>query len=198
VFGTHIVGQVQNCLQAIIEANQTGIILRYDEQHCKYCRAAINCPEYRRNVSAITTTHTSDITDPLVIARYLDVAKQAKKWAANVEHRAKQMIQFEKVPVPGWEMRARAGSREVTNAQKAYESTVGSKVITHEQFMQMVTLKIGDLENTYARARKDADKTPLKRAKEELATLLEGAVTRKPDSLVLYKTNENEGDDDNA
>lgn len=199
VFGVDVVEYIKNMIIGIKEANRNGIVLHYHERACKYCRARLNnCPEYNRNVCALVTTHTSDITDPLAVSRLLDVAKQAKKWAANIEHRAKYMIQFDKVPVPGWEIRAKAGSREITNAQAIYEAVVGAGTLTHEEFMALVTMKIGALENVYAAKCKAKDNTPLAKAKRDLNELIADAVERKPDSFVLYKNNDEEGETDNA
>jgi len=185
VFDQSIQARVKDCINEILESHKSGIILRYNEKTCKYCSAMLNCPEYRRNVALVANQHTTEITDPDAIANYLVIAKQVKKWAQNLEHRAKYMMQFEKVEIPGWCLRSSAGSREITDTQAVYQATVGEGILTHDEFMSLIDVKIGKLEDAYAKARKAKDNTPLVQAKRELGELLKDVVIRKSDSYTL-------------
>ncbi len=185
VFAGNVLAEVQAAIQQAMDANAAGLTLRYSEAACKYCAAKTECPEFNRKAMAVVCQSTQAVTDPRIIADWLEKAGAAAKWAENVKHRARQMMIEEKLEVPGWGLANRQGKRIVKDAQALYQKI--QPVIGHEAFMALVDVKMGEIEDVYARKRKEVAGISLVAAKRELAELLEGAVERQPDSLELRR-----------
>jgi hypothetical protein len=63
--------------------------------------------------------HASNITDPSVMARALQVARVMEKWCESVRHHAIKM-RLSGVEIPGHELRTRSGNRKITDALAAW------------------------------------------------------------------------------
>jgi len=185
VFTGGVLHEVQAAIQGAMAANEAGLNLRYSESACKYCAAKTECPEFNRRAMAVVCQSTTAVSDPLIIADWLEKAGAAAKWAENVKHRARTLMIEEKVEVPGWALASRQGKRTIADAQAAYQRL--APVIGHEAFMQAVKLDIAAIEDAYARKRKESDGITLVAAKKELAEVLDGVMERSGDTLELRR-----------
>jgi hypothetical protein len=101
---------------------------RHAGGHCKYCRAAGDCPALRERalVAARTEfTHTEDIVPPrpdrltlLQLSRVLEEADMVDQWITAVRVRAKSLADKGE-EIPGWKLVDKRGRRVWANEEEA-------------------------------------------------------------------------------
>jgi hypothetical protein len=153
--------------------------------HCRYCPAALRCSVLRLPVPAVDDVATIpdpfDVTDPVVMARFLEArdlagitAKRIEEWRAAIGEAASIML-ANGTPVQGWTRRETLLPRECIDLAAAFGSV--KDAIPQERFLACCKLSLPALETEYAAARPDVSKAAAKRL---LADLLGELVTRAP------------------
>lgn len=104
-------------------------MLNRHDQACQYCGLIARCPKHTDYAIAVAKkyaplelveeVHSSEISDPAVMAQAYAAARVMEKWAASVKKHATEMA-MNGIELPGWEIRERAGNRSITNPVIAY------------------------------------------------------------------------------
>lgn len=112
------------------ERSQDESLLNPHDGACQYCGFIARCPKHRNHaldvakkyapLELVDETHSSQISDPEQMARAYAMAKVLEKWAASVKKHATEMA-MNGIPIPGWEVRERAGNREIASPVLAYQ-----------------------------------------------------------------------------
>ncbi len=162
-------------------------------EYCTWCARALTCSALVNRVGAVqrgredwelVQYHSSKITEPEEMAKALRLARQVKVWCESVEFHAKEMAFTRGKELPGYRIQERAGTREVSNLQKAWQLTK----LPAEKFLPLCKIGWQGLENTYAQHHQ----LKLAAAKRELAALLEPVTTRKPATKSLVSVSDKE------
>lgn len=183
-----IVATVQH---VIARAEAPGMELHAGD-HCRYCPALAICPEQRRQAVALGEVHSSEVNDPVHMARLLTLAKQVAKVCDSIEYHAKELARRSGGTLTGapgeasYRLESKGGKRQIEDANAAFAAV--QDVVTSADFLKLVAVSAAQLEDAYARARKAAEPAlTLKAAKGELAMRLGPLVTRNADSESLVK-----------
>jgi hypothetical protein len=188
VYGPQDEARIVRLLTEIRErASEPGMVLR-SGTHCSYCPAAKVCPEYARATSALVQTSTSDLLAPSTLAQYLQFAKMAPRWAANVRHHATQLL-MSGVEIPGVRLRTKQGNRKFADEQGAYQIAMNNG-ITHEEFMAATKTSVAQVEEAFVRHWREAaeakgEKLTIKDAKDRFMAEFGDEIERGSDSTVL-------------
>jgi len=178
---------LNNITRVIEQAQSDTLVLSASEEACRYCKAKGKCPAYQNKFEqmAIATVdqHTSELSTD-VLAQYLDSWKLLKSFGTKLEHQAKERL-LRGEEIDGWMLKSKAGSRVAVDAQGIFNAV--QDCITLDQFMECITVSLPQLEEKYARTKKETDGITLKQAKTELCEVIAGFVSRKSDQVVLTK-----------
>jgi hypothetical protein len=168
----------------IQEVNNPGITLCAGEW-CKYCKYKPKCKEHARQFTEIIQTSNKELDDPIELAKRLELGSIAKKWYDSVRHAAQGYV-AKGGEIPGYYMQTRQGKMRVEDPNAAYQTMVADGCLTHEQFMEHVTITPGKLEDAYSRQNRVETGETLKEGKEFFQS--QPWVTRGGDSQVLTKS----------
>lgn len=143
--------------------------------NCEFCGRKAQCPALNKLALAIAERfdpsmilpegdlHGSQITDPLVMARALQIAPIMESWAASIKRGALEMRMASGIEIPGYDLAERKGSRKITDPQAAWESV--KDIISPDEFAACADVSMPDLEAAVAakapRGKKAATKQQL-------------------------------------
>lgn len=164
-------------------------------EYCSWCSKILTCPAMQRHVDVVAAKYApeesdqiacwnpGEVSDPATVGRMLTIARIVGPWCESVEKHAKLMLKTGK-QVPGWSILERAGARQITDITKAF-ALCG---LSEAAFLRCCSVKVGELEETYA-AEKGMKKVAAKRELKEL--LAEVTETKKPYAILVRQKNEN-------
>ena len=160
-----------------------GLLLVPSEQACRYCPAKAICPAIR--LEALERVEQGDITiadDQM--RNYWEAAGMAEKWAKSIKAQIKSMVlaaeSVDIPPPPGMKVTKTKGDRYVDDPQRVFDTI--SHRLTIDQFLAMCHVKVTELEEMYARQRKEEGVT-LVDAKKEFTELMGDLIKRGRGSL---------------
>lgn len=147
---------------------------------CTYCARAGTCPALAATAATIATRydsqfqlpdgslHGSEIRDPEILSRLLELAPIIEKATAGWRNAALNLWQQDGVPIPGFSLMERNGSRKITAPIVAYQLFLdkGGKA---EDYARVADVPMGELEDLFASL---APKGSKGAAKQELNDLL--------------------------
>ena len=105
--------------------------------------------------------HPSRISDPATMSRALIVSRVLEKWCESVRHHALQM-RLSGVEIPGHELRARSGTRRITDPLAAW--AVVRDRVAPDQFIACCDVSLPKLEETVAESAPRGGKTKAKQS----------------------------------
>jgi hypothetical protein len=162
---------------------------------CLYCRRKATCPALHNHALKLASgysdelvlpeeVHPSHITDPLVMARALQVARVMEKWCESVRHHALKM-RLSGVEIPGHELRTRSGNRKINDALAAWGVVRDS--VEPDRFIACCDVSLTKLEDAVAA---NAPRGGKAKAKHELCESLAavGAYEAGSESTFLTRT----------
>lgn len=126
---------------------------------CKWCSKQLTCEGPAAMAMAIASGredwelenyHSSQINEPVEMAKAWRLAHLMEKWVEAVKFQAKQMA-LAGIPLPGLVLKDRAGSRYVEGTPgDVYKVLTDAKIsIPREQFLEACSLALGKLEDIY-------------------------------------------------
>ena len=154
-------------------------------EFCGWCAKASICPALKERALAIAggredwtleNYHSSQISTAVEMGKALRLAKLMEKWCESVHYHAQKLAESGIVP-DGFEYSRRAGSRYITDIQKAFERSG----LTAEEFMACCSVGVGDLSEAIA---KRVGVSPAVTSKK-LNAILGDALAQKPETKVL-------------
>jgi hypothetical protein len=127
---------------------------------CRWCGAKLTCPALKKNalvlvdkykgqsddmdMTTLANAHPSEISDPNVLRRMLDVASIMEEWAKSVKYHAKNLVNNEGVEIPDYTMRHRKGKPKTGNADEIFN--VLSLQLTPQEFMEACSVSVPKLQ----------------------------------------------------
>ena len=143
----------------------------YPTDGCLWCSRKGKCAALHNHALKITSGysdelvlpdqfHASQIFDPAVMARALQVARVMEKWCESVRHHALQM-RLSGVEIPGHELRTRSGTRSITDALAAW-GVVRDRV-SPDRFIECCAVSLPQLEEVVAATAPRGGKAKAKR-----------------------------------
>jgi CRISPR/Cas system-associated exonuclease Cas4 (RecB family) len=146
--------------------------------YCKWCRKVMTCEAIIHLVSGTEITRY-EIDDPNELGHSLRNARILKEWVSRIEEHAKRLA-LSGTEIPGFELKSRAGAREIMDVKKAYElSGLGP-----DEFIMLCSLPVGALEDAIA----VKEEIPKSRAKKLVNERLGEVLQRRPPSVHLALT----------
>ena len=183
----HITSQIKNIICRCLGDE---LILKAGQQ-CDYCRAAGDCPEAKR-LKALTTIHSSEVSDPVVMADLLEkadvvdsMAKSLSKWADSVRFHAIKREQSSIDKTPGWQVVAKPGNRKIINIFEAF-GRLQQLGYSAEEFVSACKVSLPDLEDVAAAKAKAAGNKQAS-GKKELLTVLSDLIQRDAEKLSIER-----------
>ena len=162
-------------------------------EFCSYCGRKSLCPKLHDMAVTISRHYHPEeielpseydprnITDPEIMSRALIVAPLFEKFASHAKARALEMRLQEGTNIPGFDLKERAASFVVTNAQMAWE-TVKEK-LSPEEFASAAKVQIGALETAW---KSKAERGQKAKAAEELREKLMENDAAKSEGVVYF------------
>lgn len=147
-------------------------LLPGDEQ-CRYCPGRAVCPAARERLEIVPAA-TLPLDRPDVLGALLDRARTVKQQAAAIEEAIRDHL-VKGGAVAGYMLRTTKGKRKVEDANLAFERMQAH--VSRDAFLRCVSVSVADLEDLYARSRKEKDGVTLKAAKQEFSETMDGVVT---------------------
>lgn len=158
--------------------------------HCKWCRGKSICPQLQNTALStlpqqITLPEHISTTVPTLtgseLSGILDKVEVAQMYIDAVKAHAKEVLTSGE-SIPGWHLKAGTARREIVDPVAAFAAV--SDTVTAADFAGCCTVKIGQLETTYATA------TGMKKgdAKAALAEALGNVLITKQSSPSLART----------
>lgn len=163
--------------QVIAAANTDGAPLRPQASACKYCRAQASCPAISRQ---LRTAAQGDLVaawetwTPERRREAYDLAKLAKRWAAEVERKVETDLRAE-VDIPGLVLGPGRKQFVVNDPSAAFAelNVLLPDAVTPEAYTSCCKVNVSDLDKLVHAARKDADpKATVKESKDWLRASL--------------------------
>ncbi len=160
---------------SIDEKNRTcdASLLNAHDDACCYCGFIAKCPKHANYgieiakkyapLEIVDDVHSSELTDPTRMARLFTVARIIERWAESVKKHATDMAK-QGMEIPGFELRERAGTREITNPVLAYNVLVESGLEPIE-IVSAAKLSLSKIEKLVS------DKAPRGQKSKSVATL---------------------------
>jgi hypothetical protein len=155
--------------------------------YCVFCARRTTCPALCEKVQVVADVDQNEnlaelireptaITDPKVMSKALTLARHVSIWADGVRKTATEMAKGG-VPLPGYRLQERRGSREITDTKAALEQTG----LNLDDFLDACKVSIPKLTAAYAKSRD----IPKRQAGEELESAINGIVSERHPSLSL-------------
>lgn len=151
----------------------------HDEYHpsfaaCRYCKGRSLCPAFREELveTLPVLAKKAELLDPAMLAELLDVASRAEPWCKAVKDAARKALEAG-VKLPGWELKERR-LRKVRDVDAAFGAV--NDVLSQEQFLLTCDVRIGELEDDYARELVTKNGGTKAWARRRFAEATEGAV----------------------
>lgn len=148
---------------------------------CVYCARASRCTKLAATAATLAnrydptlptlpegSLHGSETRDPEVLARLLDLAPIIEKAVSGWKKAALELWQHDGVPIPGYKLSERNGSRKITAPAVAFDLFI-EKGGSAADYARVAEVPIGDLEDLFASL---APKGKKGAAKQELNDLL--------------------------
>lgn len=168
-------------------------VLSPSASNCEFCGRKAKCPALRQLALTIQKRfdpamllpegelHGSQITDPSIMARMLQLAPTMEDWAKSIKKGALEMRMTSGIELPGFTLRERKGTRAITDAQAAWESV--ENILSPNEYAACADVSLPMLEKAVAakapRGKKEA-------AKQQLEDQLRDRGAIKDGSLVHY------------
>ncbi len=181
--------------QQILEVWQT--MQQQDAQRCagdwcNYCKAKLDCPVYKEQLSAIQTfgkaTDVSKVDDANMVTLYTAVKlAENEAFSKSVKDEMKKRIQEGRYKGV-LELKPGKNRRYITCNSKAFEILV--EAIGEDAAKEAIKFSLGTIENVYHDAKtKDGMKMTVKEAKEYVGQLFEQVIDKTTDapSIVAVK-----------
>jgi len=195
-----------------LRSSLCGVILRASAtdaplvpgSHCRYCKGASRCPAIAGAVVPMLDKHSSAVTDPNEMARFVKMAAVAKvlskrldEWASSVEFRARCMIlgNTEKdvppTPIPGVRLKNNGVLRNITDINAAWARACAPNAavrLSETEFLDACALSWAQLRDLYAkRARQSGAVSNLSDGKDLAMAVFAELITESPraPSLVI-------------
>jgi len=172
--------RLDDCVKTASKYQKTG--QRKVSIACRNCALRAECTalsaeatsiaaQYKTDLAIPTDAiHPSQVTDPAVMGRLKQVATVLKEWIKSVDHRALEMALEDNICPDGYELRHRAGKRELKDAAATYAAVMD--VLPAEEFMQACSVSMAKLEKLYGSKAKRGHKQEARRQlSERLADL---------------------------
>jgi len=157
---------------------------------CKFCARLLTCPAINKMHQAIATLCSfgaldpevindllSDKPKPLNVSRVYTFSKLMKKWAENVQAKAKELAESG-MDLPFYEPFQRAGRQSISNNDEAFERCT---MLDASEFQSAVSVSISKLGEVYS-AKSGMSK---KAAQKEIVGVLDELVVRGSSSTQL-------------
>jgi superfamily II DNA or RNA helicase len=170
-------------------------MLNADNGVCRFCANVARCPKitgvaaevahrYAPELNLPKNIHASEIDDPVVIAKMLDMIPVLKKWADGVQFKARTMAITEGIELPGYEVKSRTGTRSITDPIAAWKCVEPLGVNLTEFLTAVGSVSVSDYEKLISDKAKRGEKKKL--VAETMATLYaNNGVTQSADSQIL-------------
>lgn len=111
-------------------ATQPDPVLNPRTETCRFCSHRLSCPELRQNLLPIAEKHInnnfavdllkkyspSQVTDPQVLSRMVEVAPVMEKWAQEAKKHAAQVAMETGNEIPGFQLRYRNAQKRLSDA----------------------------------------------------------------------------------
>ena len=165
--------------------------------HCIYCKAKLECIACRNmergltvKADALTTTdgHTALLT-PSMVGAMMETVPVIKKRCAEIEALCKDMT--EAGHETGYHFKEGDGARSISDIKGVY-ALMCPTYISHDDWMSMMSVKIGDLEMVFADAMKRRDGTSARQAKDYLGRMIQDCISHGKPVKKLVKNNQEE------
>ena len=146
-------------------------------QQCDWCGGKLACPALVETATAVikgyepdmlpAEWHSSQICDPVEMAKALTVARVVATWAKSVEEHAKSMA-MTGGDLPGYELKERRGNAYIADAQTAF-NLLGFKPA---DFLSCVNVGVGKLAKLLAKCEGCGEAAAKKRLEDRLGPVL--------------------------
>lgn len=150
---------------------------------CRHCKGKAICPEYKAELEALPAIATVDSLPATTIGALLDKCSTIDGMVEALRAKAREMLAAG-VEVPGWELGSRK-RRTITSAQRAYDEV--QYELTQDEFLELVTVPIGPLEDAVARRLTERIKMTLAKAKEVVNQRLTPAIEERLETFLRRK-----------
>jgi hypothetical protein len=165
---------VEAYAEIIFKCKEADAPLHADPDACQFCLGKTICPAFMEEASKLPATRTAlDVLSPEQIAKALDFARLVEPWAKQVRDYARQRLEAGD-EVPGWTLGERT-TRKVEDVNAAYDAVYD--VLTQKDFLDVVEVPIGALEDAYARLYKEHEGVSLKEARARFRERIGDCVT---------------------
>jgi hypothetical protein len=160
------------------------------EKQCRYCRASLTCPAVNGKMEALVIDGKLPELTPERLAELYDKWLIIKKVGDKLEKKIKYDLMNGK-KVPGYQLKNRVGNREIKDPIEAWDAVKG--IITQEEYLASTNVSASKLEKAFIASlqkyylEKKGEKKTQKELKVEFAELMEGIITRKPDTYTIVK-----------
>ena len=145
-------------------------VLNPRTEACKFCRFRLSCPALRKELLPLAEAHSgnnfgltlnakmspSQITDPTLLAKMLDIAPVLERWAQAAKKQAAKVAIEEGAEIPGHTLRYRAQSKKLEDAQEVFE--VLSDLFTPDEFMDACSVTVAGLSKALSSKMKRGEK----------------------------------------
>lgn len=137
--------------------------LRPNTEACRYCKHRLSCTALNDKMLPIAKKYAesvadfeinlwdsyapSEIEDPSVLGKMLNVAQVVDKWAASAKAQALKLAVEEGAEIPGYALHYRNASLKVKDGQAAYNAV--SDILTPEEFMAACNVSMTGLAKAY-------------------------------------------------
>jgi hypothetical protein len=132
---------------------------------CQYCAAKAACPALSSkalvlankyastqcdlDIDALENVHSSEITNPMQMAKALEIASVIEDWAKSVKHHARSLAIEQGVEIPGYRIVETRGRASVGNAQEIFN--VLSDRIDPDEYIEACKVDVSKLQKILAK-----------------------------------------------
>lgn len=170
-------------------------MLNADNSVCRFCANIARCPKitgvasevahrYAPELDLPKNIHASDINDPQVISKMLDMIPVLKKWADGVQFRARTLAISEGIELPGYAVKVRNGTRSITDPLAAWKCVEPLGIDLKDFLSAVGSVSVSDYEKLISDKAKRGEKKKL--VAETMASLYaSNGIAQSADSQIL-------------
>lgn len=147
---------------------------------CQYCKRADRCPalacaafelaeRYDENWIPTGPVHSTEIDDPVTLAKFYAVACVMDKWASGIKHKAVQSG-LAGLPPDGYRMRSMGSTRKITDSVGFLAVAEQELELDTSELMQFADFPFAKIRDYYATKAKRGQKTAFAKRFEEVMT----------------------------
>ena len=164
VFRRDDLEEVRFRLRLVVErATEHDPALNPETNTCRFCHNRLSCPALRDRLLPIARKHVdndfavdllkkyspSQVSDPDVLSKMLEVAPAMEKWAQEAKKHAAKVAQETGEEIPGYRIAYRSVQKKVTEPSTAYDSL--KDVMPPEVFAEGCSVSMPGLAKAYAK-----------------------------------------------